>query len=277
MNYGIGIGSFADGFMTGQDMMRQNQQREADEAMRARMNELLSGDAKDSTPKPAFTGSSSIDPAQQVAQVQANEAQSAYRQMPAFTGSDSMSQVSDDARRQLELAQQRATQSQASSAGQGQGISPSAGIGIAKSFMGGGAGGAGAGAGAGGAGGAGAGGAAAGGSAGGSSAAGGLGGAAAAAGPWAALAAIIGVNEYNAKKGGYRAEDDKEYAKDLATGKVMSQDINQRWAPKLFGKDDKMGFGADMKAAGEASHLDLNGTFDNLENGTVGKLFKKIF
>lgn len=275
MNYGIGIGSFADGFMTGQDMMRQNQQREADEAMRARMNELLSGDAKDSTPKPAFTGSSSIDPAQQVAQVQANEAQSAYRQMPAFTGSDSMSQVSDDARRQQELAQQRATQSQASSAGQGQGISPSAGIGIAKSFMGGGAGGAGAGAG--GAGGAGAGGAAAGGSAGGSSAAGGLGGAAAAAGPWAALAAIIGVNEYNAKKGGYRAEDDKEYAKDLATGKVMSQDINQRWAPKLFGKDDKMGFGADMKAAGEASHLDLNGTFDNLENGTIGKLFKKIF
>ena len=271
MNYGLGIGSFADGFMTGQDMRRQNQQREADEAMRARMSELLSGDAMDSTPKPAFTGSSSIDHAQQVAQVQANEAQSAYRQMPAFTGSDSMSQVSDDARRQQELAQQRATQSQASSAGQGQGISPSAGLGIAKSFMGGGASGAG-----GAAGGGAAGGGAAGGSAGGS-AAGGMGSAAAAAGPWAALAAIIGVNEYNAKKGGYRAEDDKEYAKDLATGKVMSQDINQRWAPKLFGKSDKMGFGADMKAAGEASHLDLNGTFDNLENGTIGKLFKKIF
>ena len=273
MNYGIGIGSFADGFMTGQDMMRQNQQREADEAMRARMNELLSGDAKDSTPKPAFTGSSSIDPAQQVAQVQANEAQSAYRQMPAFTGSDSMSQVSDDAKRQQELAQQRAAQSQSSSAGQGQGINPSAGIGIAKSFMGGGAaGGSGAGAG-----GAGAGGAAAGGSAGGSSAAGGLGGAAASAGPWAALAAVIAVNEYNAKKGGFRAENDKEYAKDLATGKVMSQDINGRWAPKLFGSSDKMGLGADMKAAGEASHLDLNGTFDNLENGTIGKLIKKIF
>ena len=275
MNYGLGIGSFADGFAAGQDMRRKYQQREADEAMMARMNELISGNAQDSTPKPAFTGSSSIDPAQQVAQVQANEAQSAYRQMPAFTGSDSMSQVSDDTRRQQELAQQRATQSQASSAGQGQGISPSAGIGIAKSFMGGGAGGAGAGAG--GAGGAGAGGAAAGGSAGGSSAAGGLGGAAASAGPWAALAAVIAVNEYNAKKGGFRAENDKEYAKDLATGKVMSQDINGRWAPKLFGSSDKMGLGADMKAAGEASHLDLNGTFDNLENGTIGKLFKKIF
>ena len=267
MNYGVGIGSFADGFMTGQDMRRQNQQREADEAMRARMDELLSGDAKDSTPKPAFTGSSSIDPAQQVAQVQANEAQSASRQMPAFTGSDSMSQVSDDAKRQQELAQQRAAQSQSSSAGQGQGISPSAGIGIAKSFMGGGSG-----ASAGGAGGA-----AAGSSAGGSSAAGGLGGAAASAGPWAALAAVVAVNEYNAKKGGFRAENDKEYAKDLATGKVMSQDINGRWAPKLFGSSDKMGLGADMKAGGEASHLDLNGTIDNLKNGTVGKLIKKIF
>ena len=270
MNYGLGFGSFADGFMTGQDMRRQNQQREADEAMRARMDELLSGDAKDSTPKPAFTGSSSIDPAQQVAQVQANEAQSASRQMPAFTGSDSMSQVSDDAKRQQELAQQRAAQSQSSSAGQGQGISPSAGIGIAKSFMGGGSG-----ASAGGAGGAG--GAAAGSSAGGSSAAGGLGGAAASAGPWAALAAVVAVNEYNAKKGGFRAENDKEYAKDLATGKVMSQDINGRWAPKLFGSSDKMGLGADMKAGGEASHLDLNGTIDNLKNGTVGKLIKKIF
>ena len=270
MNYGVGIGSFADGFMTGQDMRRKKQQSDADEAMRARMDELLSGDAKDSTPKPAFTGSSSIDPAQQVAQVQANEAQSASRQMPAFTGSDSMSQVSDDAKRQQELAQQRAAQSQSSSAGQGQGISPSAGIGIAKSFMGGGSG-----ASAGGAGGAG--GAAAGSSAGGSSAAGGLGGAAASAGPWAALAAVVAVNEYNAKKGGFRAENDKEYAKDLATGKVMSQDINGRWAPKLFGSSDKMGLGADMKAGGEASHLDLNGTIDNLKNGTVGKLIKKIF
>ena len=274
MNYGLGFGSFADGFMAGQDMRRKKQQSDADEAMRARMDELLSGDAKDSTPKPAFTGSSSIDPAQQVAQVQANEAQSASRQMPAFTGSDSMSQVSDDAKRQQELAQQRAAQSQSSSAGQGQGISPSAGIGIAKSFMGGGAAG-GSGASAGGAGGAG--GAAAGSSAGGSSAAGGLGGAAASAGPWAALAAVVAVNEYNAKKGGFRAENDKEYAKDLATGKVMSQDINGRWAPKLFGSSDKMGLGADMKAGGEASHLDLNGTIDNLKNGTVGKLIKKIF
>lgn len=268
MNYGIGIGSFADGFTTGQDMRKKNQQREADEAMIARMNELLSDNAKDSTPKPAFTGSSSIDPAQQVAQVQANEAQSASRQMPAFTGSDSMSQASEETKRQQDLAQQRAAQAQYSGSGQGQGMDPSIGIGIAKSFMGGGSA-AGSGAGAGGA--------AAGGSAGGSSAAGGLGSAAASAGPWAALAAAIAVNEYNAKKGGFRAENDNEYAKDLITGKVVSQDINGRWAPKLFGSSDKMGLGADMKAAGEASHLDLNGTIDNLKNGTIGKLLKKIF
>ena len=64
---------------------------------------------------------------------------------------------------------------------------------------------------------------------------------------------------------------------DLLDGKVASQDINGRWAPKLFGNNDRMGLGADMKAAGEASHLDLNSTIDNLKKGTVGKLLKKIF
>lgn len=76
----------------------------------------------------------------------------------------------------------------------------------------------------------------------GGSAAGGMGSAAAAAGPWAALAAIIGVNEYNMS--GYRAEDDKEYAKDLATGKVMSQDINQRWARSYSAKTTRWALAA---------------------------------
>lgn len=234
MNYGVGIGSFADGFMAGQNMRK----------------------GRGITPESI---QQQVDEADLLNQSQVK---------PAFTGSDSMSQVSDEAKRQQELAQQRAAQAQSSGSGQWQGMSPSVGPGIAKSFMGGGSA-AGSGAGAGGA--------AAGGSAGGSSAAGGLGSAAASAGPWAALAAVIAVNEYNAKKGGFRAENDKEYAKDLITGKVMSQDINGRWAPKLFGSSDKMGLGADMKAAGEASHLDLNGTIDNLKNGTIGKLFKKIF
>ena len=59
------------------------------------------------------------------------------------------------------------------------------------------------------------------------------GSAATAAGPWAALAAIIAVNEYNAYKGGYRAEDKGEYAKDLFSGEVFHQDMEQRWLPKL--------------------------------------------
>ena len=240
MNYGLGIGSFADGFTTGQDMRKRNEQ----EDLMAQVQQQLAAEQYqpiDQTVKPAFTGSASLD------------------------------QTGEESRRQQQLAQQRMTQAQQSQQQGQQGMNPSVGMGIMKSFMGGGASGAG-----GAAGGGAAGGGAAGGSAGGS-AAGGMGSAAAAAGPWAALAAIIGVNEYNAKKGGYRAEDDKEYAKDLATGKVMSQDINQRWAPKLFGKDDKMGFGGDMKAVGEASHLDLHGTIDNLKNGSLGKIFKKLF
>ena len=62
---------------------------------------------------------------------------------------------------------------------------------------------------------------------------GGMGGAAASAGPWAALAAIIAVNEYNAYKGGYRDESKGEYAKDLFSGEVFHQDMEQRWLPKM--------------------------------------------
>ena len=63
--------------------------------------------------------------------------------------------------------------------------------------------------------------------------AGGGGSAAASAGPWAALAAIIMINEYNAIGGGYRNEDKGEYTKDLFSGEVLGQDIEKRWLPKL--------------------------------------------
>lgn len=65
------------------------------------------------------------------------------------------------------------------------------------------------------------------------SAAGGLGSAASAAGPWAALAAIIYLNESKAIKEGKRSEDKGEYAKDLFSGEVFHQDMEQRWLPKL--------------------------------------------
>lgn len=117
-------------------------------------------------------------------------------------------------------------------------------------------------------------GASVGGSAGGGAGAGGM----SAAGPWALLAAVIVANEYNAKKGGYRSTDDKQYAKDVLGGKVVSQDVDNRWAPKLFGNNDKYGFGADMKIWGDLSTLDFGNAWDKFrKDGTAAKLFKKIF
>lgn len=69
-----------------------------------------------------------------------------------------------------------------------------------------------------------------------------------AAGPWAALAAVIAINEYNAKGGGYRAEDEGQYTQDLFSGEVLGQDMEQRWLPKL-------GFEEGSKANKWISHL----------------------
>ncbi len=120
--------------------------------------------------------------------------------------------------------------------------------------------------------------------AGGSSAAGGAassgGGGMAAAGPWAALAALVVANEDNARKGGYRDKDKGDYAKDLIGGKVLEQDLNQRWLPKLYGKDlknDKTGVGHEQKAVGEFMTGDFKNGFKALENGTIGKFVKKLF
>lgn len=113
----------------------------------------------------------------------------------------------------------------------------------------------------------------------GGSASGGGGSALASAGPWAALVAAIAVNEYNGKEGGYRAEDDKEYATDLIGGKVLEQDLNQRWLPKIYGEDlknDKTGIGHEQKAAGEFLTLDFSNGFKALEGGTLGKIGKGI-
>ena len=120
-------------------------------------------------------------------------------------------------------------------------------------------------------------GASVGGSAGGGAGASGAGGMSA-AGPWALLAAVIVANEYNAKKGGYRSEKKSEYAKDLLGGQVVSQDVDNRWAPKLFGNNDKYGLGGDMKIWGDLSTLDFGNAWDKFrKDGTAAKLFKKIF
>lgn len=121
------------------------------------------------------------------------------------------------------------------------------------------------------------------GAAGGSSAAGGAAssgaGGLASAGPWAALAAVILANESNARDNDYRNKDDKKYAQDLLGGAVLEQDLNQRWLPKIYGKDlknDKLGLGYDQKAIGEFGSGDFSNGFKALEDGTLGKLVKGI-
>lgn len=121
------------------------------------------------------------------------------------------------------------------------------------------------------------------GAAGGSSAAGGAAssgaGGLASAGPWAALAAVIIANESNARDNDYRNKDDKKYAQDLLGGAVLEQDLNQRWLPKIYGKDlknDKLGLGHDQKAIGEFGSGDFSNGFKALEDGTLGKIAKGI-
>lgn len=121
------------------------------------------------------------------------------------------------------------------------------------------------------------------GAAGGSSAAGGAAssgaGGLASAGPWAALAAVILANESNARDKDYRDKDDKKYAQDLLGGAVLEQDLNQRWLPKIYGKDlknDKFGLGHDQKAVGEFGSGDFSNGFKALEDGTLGKIAKGI-
>lgn len=117
----------------------------------------------------------------------------------------------------------------------------------------------------------------AGGGAGGSAAGGGL----AAAGPWAALAAVIAVNEKSARNGGHRA-DGWQYGKDLLGGKVVEQDANGRWSKMLGGYDnDKTGLLNDAGAGAEFTTLDFKNGFKKLTNaGTLhvaAKGLKKLF
>lgn len=99
------------------------------------------------------------------------------------------------------------------------------------------------------------------------------------AGPWAALAAVIIGNEHEARNGGFRSEDDGDYAQDVLGGKVLEQDLNQRWLPKAFGENmehDVTGLGGELKAAGELGSLDFGNALKSLKGGTLGKLWERI-
>lgn len=114
---------------------------------------------------------------------------------------------------------------------------------------------------------------------GGSAAGGGAASGMASMGPWAALAAVILANESNARDNDYRSKDDGQYAQDLLGGAVLEQDLNQRYLPKIYGKDlknDKFGLGHDQSAVGEFGSGDFSNGFKALEDGTLGKLVKGI-
>ncbi|OZI26719.1 hypothetical protein CAL26_05195 [Bordetella genomosp. 9] len=107
------------------------------------------------------------------------------------------------------------------------------------------------------------GGAAAGGAAGGGSAGAGL----AAFWPAAVVAAAVG-NEMYAKNHGYR-RDGADYYKDLATGRVLSQDVDNRWSPMIFGKNDNMGFGHDASFAADVGSFQFGKAFKDLKKSSL--------
>lgn len=169
----------------------------------------------------------------------------------------------EERKRQTEAMRESMTEQQPAQQSAG-GMDPSMGMGAMQAFGGG-------------SGGAASGGAAAG-TSGGSSAAG---SGVAAAGPWAALAAIIAVNEKSARNGGHR-RDGADYAKDLASGKVLSQDVNERWVPKLGGyENDKTGLLHDAGAGAEFLSLDFKDGLKKLADGGTAKQvlsgIKKLF
>lgn len=108
----------------------------------------------------------------------------------------------------------------------------------------------------------------------GGAAAGGAASGAAAAGPFAAIAAAIILNEQDSRSRGLRDEDPNEYYKDLASGKVLEQDVEGKWAPmtdSIFGK--KSGLGTDQKIAANLMTGDFKNAFKDLKDSSLGTGF----
>lgn len=239
---GAGFGAFADGMSAGYMMGKQLKNNQAENKPKEQEQRNVGTGVQNYADTHDILG---MDQAVTDAQQEQYRATEAERQ------------------RQTEELRNDLTQQQPSQ--QGAGMDPSMGMGAMQAFGGSSA----------------AGGEAA---AGGGSAAGGssaVGSGVAAAGPWAALAAIIAVNEKSARNGGHR-RDGADYAKDLATGKVLSQDVNERWVPKLGGYDnDKTGLLHDAGAGAEFASLDFKSGLKKLADGGTAKTvlngIKKLF
>lgn len=109
--------------------------------------------------------------------------------------------------------------------------------------------------------------------------AGGGGSSLAGAGPWGALAAIIAINEREAKRGGYRSEDDSDYYNDLLFGKAAEQDVHKRWyklPDKWLGdENDSLGLGSGMKAFTNLTTGDFNNALHDNDD-FASKPWKKL-
>lgn len=85
--------------------------------------------------------------------------------------------------------------------------------------------------------------------------------------PAAVVAAAVG-NETYAKSHGYR-RDGADYWKDLATGRVLSQDVDNRWSPMIFGKNDNMGFGHDASFAADLGSFQFGKAFKDFKKSSL--------
>lgn len=112
------------------------------------------------------------------------------------------------------------------------------------------------------------------GAAGGTAAAGaGSAGAMSSAGPIGMIAAAIMMNEQDSQKRGLRREGN-DYYKDLATGKVLKQDIDGKWAPmtdSVFG--EKTGLGNDQRMFGDLMSFDFKSAGKNFKKSSLARGF----
>lgn len=112
------------------------------------------------------------------------------------------------------------------------------------------------------------------GAAGGTAAAGaGSAGAMSSAGPIGMIAAAIMLNEQDSQKRGLRREGN-DYYKDLATGKVLKQDIDGKWAPmtdSIFG--EKTGLGNDQRMFGDLMSFDFKSAGKNFKKSSLARGF----
>lgn len=88
------------------------------------------------------------------------------------------------------------------------------------------------------------------------------------AGAWpAALAALIVGNEAYAADRGYRSDDTMTHLRDALTGRVVYQDMDQRFLPEVFSDDNP--FGQDLRSMFAFSGFDWDNTVRHGRQGTL--------